>query len=249
MHGASRSHVPGTTPRVQCERFSAKELKKGGVYDPDDSTCFVIEGALRVEMLLKNGKRSILCFVFPGEMIKPNRVFKMSEVRIVATEPSLVVTIGEEEMRDLAARSPSVFARRDMLIDDSTECMLMHTMELGLHAAEERVANVIYRFAVRGGTMRNGVLEVPLPILRSDLAHFLALETETVSRVFTRLRDAGVIDTRGRRSLVVLDMPRLREITPLSDYVDEKTRMPLTASGAQGEQPAHTGCPILDITA
>jgi CRP/FNR family transcriptional regulator len=245
---AAARHVPGTSPRVQCERFSAKELKKGAVYDPDSSACFVIEGALRVEMLLRNGKRSILCFVFPGEMIKPNRVFKMSEVRIVATEQSLVVTIGEDEMRDLAAKSPTVFARRDMLIDDSTECMLMHTMELGLHAAEERVANVIYRFAVRGGTMRNGVLEVPLPILRSDLAHFLALETETVSRVFTRLRDAGIIDTRGRRSLVVLDLPRLREITPLSDYVDEKARMPSSVPGGEGAKPSSTGCPILDVT-
>jgi CRP/FNR family transcriptional regulator len=51
----------------------------------------------------------------------------------------------------------------------------------------------------------NGTLRFDLPLSRQDIADLLGLTIETVSRQITHLRERGIIETPGRRGIVVLD--------------------------------------------
>jgi CRP/FNR family transcriptional regulator len=96
-------------------------------------------------------------------------------------------------------------------VDAAREWMLV----LGRKTAEEKVASLILLMAQRMGSRSSAVpLERPasrfdLPLSRTEVAEYLGLRIETISRQLGRLRAAGIIDTEGGRTLAVRDMAKL----------------------------------------
>ena len=88
---------------------------------------------------------------------------------------------------------------------------------LGRMHAEERVAvflmNLSNRFRARGYSAQ----EFMLPMAREDIGNYLGLTLETVSRCFSRLKNAGVLDVDNRRIRIV-------EIEALKNAVGGKER-------------------------
>jgi CRP/FNR family transcriptional regulator len=89
---------------------------------------------------------------------------------------------------------------------------------LGCKSAEERVATLILLIARR---LRAASCEpcaerrqvcFHLPLSRMDMAEYLGLRIETISRQLRRLGAAGIIATSSRRSLTVLDLPALERV-------------------------------------
>ena len=89
---------------------------------------------------------------------------------------------------------------------------------LGCRSAEERVATLLLLIARRrrpvwcGPCTGGAPLRFDLPLSRTDVAEYLGLCIETVSRQLRRLTAAGVIETSKRRSLTVRDLPALERI-------------------------------------
>ncbi|RVD53765.1 transcriptional regulator, partial [Mesorhizobium sp. M8A.F.Ca.ET.023.02.2.1] len=75
-----------------------------------------------------------------------------------------------------------------------------HLLVLGRQNAIERVAAFLVDMMERQGGLR----QVELPMSRMDIGDYLGLTIETVSRVFTRLKDKGVIRLLNLRSVEIL---------------------------------------------
>lgn len=86
-------------------------------------------------------------------------------------------------------------------------------MALGRKTARERVATYI-RMVVRymgGGPDDSGSGDIALPLSRGEMADFLGLTIETVSRKMTELRKERIVDFSNPSSLRVLSQQRLKE--------------------------------------
>lgn len=86
-------------------------------------------------------------------------------------------------------------------------------MMLGRKSAAERVASFLFVITERFGEDREGGRQITLPMCRSDIADFLGLTTETVSRSFTALRKSGVIALDGIQTVIVLDPKALQALS------------------------------------
>jgi CRP/FNR family nitrogen fixation transcriptional regulator len=75
-----------------------------------------------------------------------------------------------------------------------------HLLVLGCQNAIERVAAFLVEMSERQGGLR----QVELPMSRNDIGDYLGLTIETVSRVFTRLKEKGVIRLLSLRSIEIL---------------------------------------------
>ncbi|TIT81046.1 MAG: transcriptional regulator, partial [Mesorhizobium sp.] len=75
-----------------------------------------------------------------------------------------------------------------------------HLLVLGRQNAIERVAAFLVEMSDRQGGLR----QVELPMSRIDIGDYLGLTIETVSRVFTRLKEKGVIRLLSLRSIEIL---------------------------------------------
>ena len=82
-------------------------------------------------------------------------------------------------------------------------------MMLGRKSAKEKVASFLVTLAERNGTPNGGYISFSLPMSRTDIADFLGLTVETVSRTLTRLRKENLIALENPQTVLIRDMRAL----------------------------------------
>ncbi|WP_312414472.1 helix-turn-helix domain-containing protein, partial [Shinella sp.] len=90
-------------------------------------------------------------------------------------------------------------------LDEARDWMLT----LGRKTAQEKVASFLYLIATHVDPENIETTVFDLPLSRADIADFLGLTIETVSRQFTKLRKENVIRIENNRHVSVPDMERL----------------------------------------
>ncbi|MEL7429333.1 MAG: Crp/Fnr family transcriptional regulator, partial [Pseudomonadota bacterium] len=122
--------------------------------------------------------------------------------------PRSVINSFVEENPEIEQRLHEQHSRE---LDEARDWMLT----LGRKNATEKVASFILMLVNHIEPEHEGKiseLEIALPLKRADIADFLGLTIETVSRQVTNLRKLGVIDVNDRKSIVVLNPERLERI-------------------------------------
>jgi CRP/FNR family nitrogen fixation transcriptional regulator len=183
------------TFRRECEIF--------GEGDATDFVYKVVSGAARSVRLLTDGRRQIMHFFLPGDVFG--------------------VEFGQERRAGAEALSDAVVivARRSAIASDTDQSMLLwrhavselqrsedHVLTLGRRTATERLASFLIDLADRLDA--DDVLE--LPMSRQDIADYLGLTIETVSRTLTQLQAEGLVRLESCRQLRFLDRDTLEEL-------------------------------------
>jgi CRP/FNR family nitrogen fixation transcriptional regulator len=149
----------------------------------------VVSGAVRAVRLLADGRRQIADFYLPGDIFG----VELGERRRAAAE-----TLGETVL--LAARRAALTARPDQgglwrLALADLQRSQDHVLTLGRRSASERVASFLIDLAER----LDGGPAFDLPMSRQDMADYLGLTIETVSRTLTQLQADGLVSISGCR--------------------------------------------------
>lgn len=169
----------------------------------------VTRGTVKLSRVLRDGRQQLVGLQFAPDLM--GRLFS-SESPLsaeAATEVELC-RIPRDVLEGLVADSEGLKQRlleqalQDL--DEAREWMVT----LGRKRAVERVASVLLLIATRmGGRDAHGNITLDLPIGRADMADFLGLTIETVSRQMSRLRREGVISVQGHRCVVIHDIEAL----------------------------------------
>lgn len=155
-------------------------------------------GAIRVYRLLADGRRQISAFHLAGEMFgfEPDATHHFFAEAINATGIRVFRIPSSTDMsRQLLPLALKGMARAQE-----------HLLVLGRQSAMERVAAFLVEMAERQGGLR----QLDLPMSRLDIGDYLGLTIETVSRVFTRLKEKGLIRLVGLRSVEILSRNALQ---------------------------------------
>ena len=179
-----------------------------------DTLYIVAEGRVRLTRTTASGTQTVTDILGPGETF--GAMGTLGEPYHQQTASALVGTctlrLGQEAFRQVMAEHPTVGLR---VVDDLAERLRRAEQDVGAHAAgtvEQRLAMVLLRLADKLGEDRGeqGVmLEVPLS--RADLAGLAGSTPESVSRVMSRWKQEGLIDS-GRRWTALRDRERLEDI-------------------------------------
>ncbi|TIS96491.1 helix-turn-helix domain-containing protein [Mesorhizobium sp.] len=148
-------------------------------------------GAVRVYRLLADGRRQISAFHLAGETFgfEADTTHHFFAEAINATGVRVFrFATGADISRQLLPLALKGLTRAQE-----------HLLVLGRQNAIERVAAFLVDMAERQG----GLQQVELPMSRMDIGDYLGLTIETVSRVFTRLKDKGVIRLLNLRSIEI----------------------------------------------
>lgn len=164
----------------------------------------VVSGVVRISKLLPDGRRQISAFHAPGDMFG----FEADDLHHASAEAVVPVKVIAYRWKSvLAAGTRSASLVRDLL--DLTMVGLRHTQEhlllLGRKNALERVAAFLLDMAKRAKS--GSVVELAMP--RHDIADYLGLTLETVSRMFAELKERGAIRLEGARRVHLLDRDQL----------------------------------------
>ena len=196
-HDFQTSSVPLNFPR-NSEIFAEGEAA-GYVYK-------IVSGVVRVSKLLPDGRRQISAFHLPGDMFG-FEVDDMHHVSAEAIGPVKVIAYKWQSLLSTTSSSGFVheLLNRTMIGLRQTQD---HLLLLGRKNALERLAAFLIEMARRTGSDRSLHLAMP----RHDIADYLGLTLETVSRMFSELKDAGIIKLESARQVSVLDMYKLEAL-------------------------------------
>ncbi len=170
----------------------------------------VIHGTVKLSRVLRDGRQQLVGLNFAPDLL--GRLFSTeSPLSAEAATEVELCRFPKGVLEQLVADSESLKLRLlDQSLkelDEAREWMVT----LGRKSAVERVASVLLLVATRiGSRQADGSVAIELPIGRADMADFLGLTLETVSRQITRLRHDGVIAVRGHRDVVIHDLEALR---------------------------------------
>jgi len=170
-----------------------------------DLVHMVVSGAVRTTRLLSDGRRQVGAFYYPGDLIglETGAVHRFSAEAIC---PSIVLVVRRSALRAFAGegqldRAIWEAARREL------ERTQEHLLVLGRKTACEKVASFLMSLAQRESAER-----VQLPMSRQDMADYLGLTIETVSRMLTQLQGASVVEFDGSRKFRVKRWEALEEM-------------------------------------
>jgi CRP/FNR family nitrogen fixation transcriptional regulator len=168
----------------------------------------VLSGVVRVSKLLPDGRRQISAFHLPGEMFG----FESDQVHHASAEavvPTKVVAFKWEGLLDAGSKHLSVVRELLSLAMMTLRHTQDHLLLLGRKNALERLVAFLLEIDARTGS--SGVIDLAMP--RHDIADYLGLTLETVSRMFAELKQQGAIELESARRVHLLDMAKLKAMS------------------------------------
>jgi CRP/FNR family transcriptional regulator, nitrogen fixation regulation protein len=159
-----------------------------GEGEPVEYLYKVISGAVRVCKLLEDGRRQVTAFHLPGEIfgLELGREHRFSAEAI---SDSSILIVKRSAVFALADRDSEVARQLWTLMAGALQQVQDHMLVLGCMNAKERVSAFLLQLADR---MTNAN-QLDLPMSRQDIADYLGLTIETVSRTITQLENDAAI--------------------------------------------------------
>jgi CRP/FNR family nitrogen fixation transcriptional regulator len=202
----------GSLPNAQVT-FSEFKYSRGseifGETEPADYVYQVVSGAVRSYKLLSDGRRQIGAFHLAGDIfgLENGATHRFTAEAIVDTTVRLVRRISLEHVA-----TTNALVARNLLNMTTTNLQHAedHMLLLGRKTSLERVAAFLLEMDRR--LTAAGVMA--LPMSRRDIADYLGLTLETVSRALSYLHDRGILGFLGQtqRQIVLLDRLALAEL-------------------------------------
>ena len=181
----------------------ARNVEIFGEHEPAEYLYKVISGGVRIYRVLTDGRRQISAFLLPGDMFGLE-AGESHSCSAEAMADSVVLVIKRTAVLSLAQRDPEVARELWTLTARELGRAQDHMLAL-VKTAQERIAAFLLEMAERIPG-----LAVELPMSRQDIADYLGLSLETVSRTLSALQTAAAIEVSTSRRIVLRNRDALR---------------------------------------
>ena len=182
--------------------------------EPVDFFANVISGAIKLTKTLPDGRQQIVGLLFAPDFL--GRAYsKNNPYTAEAATDVEICTFPNAAFERLVGEYPGLQQRLFQHTLDELDAARDWMLLLGRKTAEEKVASFLYMLARRSlltGCVHKanpGAAAFELPLTRSDMADYLGLTIETVSRQLTRLKTSNVVRLSTNRLIMVPDLDRL----------------------------------------
>lgn len=175
--------------------------------EPAEYVYGIASGAVRICKLMSDGRRQISAFYLPGDIFGLEAAGHHS-FSAEAVGDCRILVLKRTAFLAQAARDDSLMAQLWEHSMSHLRRAQSHMLLLGRKSAQERLASFLLDMAER--LSKSGAIE--LPMSRQDIADYLGLTIETVSRTLTLLEREGLITIPASRRIVLRDRHGLSEL-------------------------------------
>ena len=169
----------------------------------------VSEGIVKLWKAMPDGRRQIVAFRAAGDLVTLHRCDTPWPATAQAVSASRLYRIEWEALRRLAGRYPAIDQALFDLACDEVAGLQNRILMLGRKTTEEKLASFILEFCRATPSPSSLGRDVHLPMRRPEIADYLGLTTESVSREFSRLKRERIIAMPRPSRLIVLNRPAL----------------------------------------
>ncbi len=172
--------------------------------DSFQSLYVVRSGALKSFVLNEAGEVQILGFHLPGEIVGFDALATDRHVsHAEALESTSICELPYARLQQVANEVPGLHRQLMRVISREMVEEHRHTVMMGRQQAQERLAILLKNLTDRYARLQRNTTTLTLPMSRYDIANYLGLVVETVSRLFSRMKEMGVLEV-DRKSVRIL---------------------------------------------
>ena len=180
--------------------------------DPATAIYAVRSGSLKTIVESPNGDEQIVGFHMPGELVGLDGFRDDTHsCACISLETSSVCELPIKELEELCLQLPGIQAQMRRIIGKEVNNDHSMLLMLGKMSAEEKVASFLLSISRRMEERHWKANDFVLSMPRQDIANYLGLAVETVSRLFAHYQEEGTIEV-DRRRVHIKDLIRLRQV-------------------------------------
>jgi CRP/FNR family transcriptional regulator len=179
--------------------------------DAKDHIYLVEKGTVCLYKTLPDGRRQIVDFVYPGDFIglgaPGEHVFSAQAITLTRLR-----CMPANRLHEIAQHDPKVGMQLYRALSEQLLAARDLLLTVGQRNATERLAALLLALSRRNERGDGEPGRIVLPMTRADIADFLSLTIETVSRTFTKLRQSGIIELVQSQLVVIRDRDALERL-------------------------------------
>lgn len=179
--------------------------------DPAQAVFVVMEGAIKCYRDLRSGKRALCAFLFSRDLFGLAENESYVNTAQAATEVVMYRLPLPELMTLLKRDGELQFQFLSKILHELRESQRRAVL-VNRRDAPGRLSMFLALMASRQGVATTGEGRIALPMSRSDIADYMGLSLESVSRAAAQLERKGIATFEGRHSVCILDRGRLAKL-------------------------------------
>jgi len=203
--------LDNTRPKAPAARVDFPEGTRLLAQDmPAKHIYLLAQGVVRLTRFLPDGQRQVLGFGLPGNLVgfQTGDHYSFSVEAITSTKADQFL---RTNLMELANRKPDFAFNVFELLAQELSIVQDQISIFGYRSAEKRVAFFLINLRDRWARIIGSDKPFPMPMTRQDIADFLGLRLETVSRTMSRMAREKLIETKGGQ-VRILDNSRMLEV-------------------------------------
>lgn len=184
---------------------------------PAESVYIVRSGVLGIEAAAPGKHRQLLALFYPGDIVRRALVPELPGVTLSAMNVAEVWRLPARGFDTLLAASAETSTHAQWQLANQHARATLHGSMVGGLCGEERFASLLVELGLRLGakTAAAGVM-IESPLSRTDIADYLALNPDTLSRISSRFKARGLLLTARSGRIVLPDWDALCAISPVT---------------------------------
>lgn len=181
--------------------------------DPSGRVFTLTDGSLKLYKFLPDGRCHVVGFMYPGEFLGIS-IDDEHAFTAQVLEDSELCSFSRGRFDNFLQKHPAMEAELYRMAAHELSAAQQQLVLLGRKTATERLASFLLLLADRSEQVTGKTSRfVCLPMSRADIADYLGLTKETVSRVLSTLRAARLIRLRAVNEIEILDRPTLAQVS------------------------------------
>lgn len=196
-----------------------KEFTKGDVIftegNVSNTLYFINEGKIKLYKYTKDGKEQILHILSEGEFFGELELIKPSKYRFnaKAIENAKICTLTKDEMKEIMMGKPEIGLKVLETIGERLSRVENLAQNLATNDVDSRMAYLLTDLIEQYGELETtkNTITIKLPISREEMANYIGVTRETISRKLKKFEDENLIKIIGTKNIIILDEEGLKD--------------------------------------
>ena len=199
------------------EMTEHKLYKKGDILcrqgEKSDTLFIINEGQIKISKLTKDGKEQIVHIFTNGDFFGELSLFSSDEIynfNAYAISDVKICTLTKQDMNEIIMSNPQISLKLLQVITKRLGQTEDLAKNLATNDAEIRIASMLLEFAEKYGVNSSQGLQINLPINREEMANYVGVTRETISRKLSIFEELGIISLKGNKLIIIKQLDMLK---------------------------------------
>ncbi len=181
---------------------------------------FVTSGVITIHAAGVRERSIIYSILYPGDLLLAEMMPPGCQTAAIAAGGSACLRIRSRIFDDALSADGNIGLHVSRQLCRQQARLMLRIGSLGLLTSEEKIAAFLVEAGLRLGTRVAGGVAFDLPLSRNDVAAYLALNPDTLSRQMSCLKQKGIVEQLSRSRFVIRDWEALRRECQLANELE-----------------------------